>query len=231
MDYSVETSPDIGSDSGSGVGDGVYTVDISGLEYVTEYTWYVNVTDGTYWKHKVFGFRTEPMMVFDPFDEGWHYRKQITIDHTKVDGDLTNFTILISTVDSGLRDNAQDDGDDILFMDDSGVATRIFHENEYFDDNSGELVAWVNVPDLSSESDTILYMYYGSPSCNNQQFLEKVWIPDYEAVYHLNDKTSSSIKDSTGNNNDGVKKSTNNPLEENGKIGFAQEFSDDCLVD
>ena len=47
MDYSVTTSPDIGSDSASGVSDGNYTVSVSGLNYDTTYTWYVDVTDGT----------------------------------------------------------------------------------------------------------------------------------------------------------------------------------------
>jgi hypothetical protein len=46
MDYTVTTVPDIGSGGDSGVGEGTYTVDISGLDYSTEYTWYVTATDG-----------------------------------------------------------------------------------------------------------------------------------------------------------------------------------------
>jgi len=71
MDYTVETSPDIGSDSATGVGDGTYTVDVIGLDYSTEYTWYVNVTDGTYWKHETFTFTTLPegVIIFHPTDD------------------------------------------------------------------------------------------------------------------------------------------------------------------
>ena len=71
MDYTVETNPDIGSDSGAGVGNGVYTVAVSNLDYFTAYTWYVNVTDGTYWKHKKFTFRTLPegVIIINPSDD------------------------------------------------------------------------------------------------------------------------------------------------------------------
>jgi len=225
MDYTVETVPDIGSGSGTGVGDGTYSVDISGLDYSIEYTWYVNATDGTYWKHKVFDFQAEHKMVFDPFDEGWQYRKQITIDHTKVEGDLTNFPVLITTIDSDLRDKAQDDGDDILFMDSTGVATRLYHEIEKFDGSSGQLVAWVNVTDLASNQDTTLYMYYGNPSCCNQQAPELVWDADYLTVLHMKDDPDNThVMDSAAYDNDGTKKGSNEPIETTGKIGKGQDF-------
>ncbi len=229
MSYSVTTDPDIGSGSGNNKKDGVYTVPISGLEHDKTYSWTVEVTDGKDTTIKQFSFITEAKPPFDPFDEGWEYRKQITIDHTQVADDLNNFPVLVSTTDSDLQDKAQNDGDDILFMDDTGVANKVYHEIEWFDDSSGGLIAWVGVEDVSSDEDTVFYMYYGNPSCSSQQFPERVWIFDYEAVYHLADKTSSTIEDSTSNDNDGVKKSANNPIEENGKIGFAQEFSDDYI--
>ncbi len=216
MDYTVETVPNIGSGSGTGVGDGTYSVDISGLDYSTEYTWYVNATDGTYWKHKVFDFQAEHKMVFDPFDEGWQYRKQITIDHTKVTGDLTNFPILISTTDSDLRDKAQDDGDDILFMDDPGVANRLYHEIEQFDESSGELICWVNVTNVASDDDTEFYIYYGNPGSCNQQAPELVWDPKFVGVWHMGE-SSGNIIDSTGTK-DGVVVGSPD-YQENGKIG------------
>jgi len=229
MSYTVTTEPNIGSGSGNLKPNGVYTVPISGLDIENIYRWTVEVTDGKATVEEQFSFITEGPQPFDPFNEGWEYRKQITIDHTQVADDLNNFPVLVSTTDSDLRDKAQNDGDDILFMDDTGVANKVYHEIEWFDDSSGELIAWVSVEDVSSDDDTVFYMYYDNPSCSNQQFPERVWITDYEAVYHLNDKTSSSIEDSTFNDNDGVKKSANNPIEENGKIGFAQEFSDDHI--
>jgi len=199
MDYTVETSPDIGSGSGSGVGDGTYSVDVSDLDHSKEYSWYVNVTDGINWKHKVFTFQAEHQMVFDPFDEGWQYRKNITIDHTKVAGDLTNFPVLVSTIDTDLRDKAQDDGDDILFMDGNGVATRLYHEIARYDGSIGELISWVNVTSVASNENTMFYLYYGNSSSNSQQSPEKVWDSSYCGVWHLDD-----FYDSTYNNNDGT---------------------------
>jgi len=204
MDYTVETSPDIGSDSGSGVGDGTYSVDVSGLDDLTDYAWYVNVTDGANWKHKMFIFQTEPKMVFNPFDEGWQCRKNITIDHTKVAGDLTNFPVLVSTTDSDLRDEAQDDGDDILFMDGDGVATRLFHEIEYYTGSNGELVAWVNLTDITADQDTTFYMYYGNSGCSSQQVPDKVWNAQFKAIWHLHESPTGTIHDSTLNDNDGT---------------------------
>jgi len=71
MNWTVETQPDIGSGSGAGVANGRYTVPISGLDYFTTYTWFVNVTDGTYWAKKTFSFRTttEYTAVFEPTDD------------------------------------------------------------------------------------------------------------------------------------------------------------------
>jgi len=71
MDYTVETSPDIGSGSGTGVGEGTYDVVVSNLDYYSDYTWYVNVTDGTYWKHKELSFRTLPegVYIINPSDD------------------------------------------------------------------------------------------------------------------------------------------------------------------
>jgi hypothetical protein len=219
MDYTVTTNPNIGSGSGNGVGDGTYTVDISGLDYSTEYKWYVTATDGVHQTTKEFSFQTEHIMVFDPFEMGWQYRKKITIDHTKVDGNLENFPVLISLTDPDLSDKAQNDGDDILFMDGPGVANRLYHEIEYYEDSNGELVAWVNIPSLSSNEDTILYLYYGNPSCSSQQFPDEVWDSDYIHVWHLGDNLKDSAGSDNGNNH-GTSKAY-------GKIGEARDFERD----
>jgi predicted phosphodiesterase len=58
MDYSVTTEPNIGSDSATGVDSGIYTVNISGLEYDKTYHWSINATDGTNEINKEFSFTT-----------------------------------------------------------------------------------------------------------------------------------------------------------------------------
>lgn len=225
MSYTVETSPDIGSASGSGVGEGYVYVPINGLEFTTTYQWFVNVTDGINPTAETFMFRTEPRMIFDPFEEGWQYRKMMTINHNLVSGTLTNFPVLISITDGDLRDKAQDDGDDILFMNGEGVATRLYHELELFNGISGQMIAWVNITVLSSIVDTSLWMYYGNSDCDNQETPSKVWDSKYEAVYHMNDETTLTLIDSTANNHDLIKYANNAPIESpNGKVGNCQSF-------
>ena len=225
MDYTVETVPDIGSGSGSGVGDGTYSIAVSGLDDLVEYVWFVNATDGEHQTKKVFSFKTEPLMVFDPFDMGWQFRKNITIDHTQVDGDLQNFPVMVSTVDVDLRDKAQSDGDDILFMDDVGDATRLYHEIEYYNDATGELIVWVNIPILSTSEDTIFYMYYGNSVCSNQQLPKRVWNSNYCGVWHLHEDPAGIIYDSTLNNNNGISHGLmNSDNLVDGKIGKCISF-------
>ncbi len=220
MDYTVETSPDIGSGSGTGVGEGTYSVPVNGLDYSLEYIWHVNVTDGEHQTNKIFYFQTEPVMEFDPFDEGWQYRKEITIDHTLVEGDLENFPILISTIDVDLRDKAQGDGDDILFMDGTDIANRLYHEIEHYESSSGKLVAWVNVTSLSSTTDTVIWLYYGNPGCSSQQHPIVVWDSDYIGVYHLADLTDSTVNAKTMTNHGASSGGT-------GKIGNCYDFEFD----
>lgn len=191
MSYTVETSPFIGSGSGSGVSEGDISVPISGLEVMTEYRWYVNVTDGVNPTSEVFWFRTEPLMVFDPFAEGWEYRKMITVNHTMVAGDLEHFPVLLDLTDTDLREKAQDDGDDILFMDGAGVATRLYHEIEEFDISTGRLIAWVNISSLSPTVDTSFYLYYGNMGSSTQQCPEKTWGSDFVLVQHFNERSGT----------------------------------------
>jgi hypothetical protein len=224
MDYTIETVPDIGSGSGTIVGNGFVDIPISNIENMTQYSWFVNVTDGVHWKHKVFTFQTEPIMVFDPFDEGWLYRKNITIDHTKVAGDLENFPVLISIVDTDLRDKAQLDGDDILFMDGSGMAHRLYHEIEFYDNANGELIAWINTSFLDSSEYTSVFLYYGNLNASSQQFPEQTWDPHYVGIWHFNEE-SGDIFDATINNNDGVNYGA--MYETTGKIGDALDFEEE----
>lgn len=204
IDYTMETSPDIGSGSGTDVSAGYVTISISGLQSTTVYRWFVNATDGTYPTTEEFWFQTEPVMDFDPFAEGWQYRKMVTIDHSQIVGPLSNFPVYIQAVDNDLKNHAQADGDDILFMDGTGVAHRLWFETESYDQSTGTLVAWVRLPILDIINDTIFYLYYGNAAVTSQEFPEQVWDDSYQAVWHLNTNPLEGIIDSTSNNNDGT---------------------------
>jgi hypothetical protein len=141
------------------------------------------------------------------WDCNWSYVKKITIDHTKVQSDQTNFPVLLyESTDSDLASYAQADGGDIVFVDSFNL-TQYDHELEKFVSATGEMVAWVEVSSLSSTADTVLYMYYGNPSCSNQWNVDGTWNSGYRIVQHLNE-TSGSHQDSTSYNNDGTTSGT-----------------------
>lgn len=138
------------------------------------------------------------------WDANWKYRKPITIDHTKVAGNVTNFPVLIHNTSLDFAIHAQPDGDDFVFttLDD----LQLNHEIEYFNNTSGELVAWVNIPYLSCIQDSNIYIYYGNSNCSNQQTI--TWDSNYSGVWHLKESLGTRY-DSTSNHKDCTASGTN----------------------
>ena len=223
MSYTVTTDPDIGSASGNLKPFGAYTVPVSGLKTNSLYKWTVEVTDGKDTTSQQCSFYTIEAP-FNPFDEGWQYRKQISINHSQVGGNLSNFPVFVHTIDADLHEKAQPDGDDILFMDGSGVAHKLYHEIESYETSNGELLAWVNIKTLKTDENTVLYMYYGNPDNVNGQMAERAWDPYFAGVWHLKD-----FQDSTLNGNHG---SNYGSIAISGKLGDARAFdgSDDYIL-
>jgi len=149
----------------------------------------------------------------------WNFRKPITLNHTKINGNLQNFPILIDLFDNDLRDKAQSDGDDIIFINSNN--NKLNHEIEIFDSNSGHLVTWVKIPMLNSSADTTLYMYYGNPEAIKQQNPAAVWDSNFIMVQHL-EETSTIRYDSTVYGNNGTTHNVHKSI--NGKIDGADEF-------
>ncbi|MFX0036940.1 MAG: hypothetical protein ACFE9I_15020, partial [Candidatus Hermodarchaeota archaeon] len=139
------------------------------------------------------------------------YYKVITIDHTKVNGtgDLINFPVLISIIDSDLQDKAQSDGDDIAFANNTAW---LDHEIELYDPSYSytyaQLITWVRIPLLSTSTDTIIFMFYGNSTLGPQENPTGVWNSDYKGVWHLKEDPGpgdpGDIKDSTSNSNHGT---------------------------
>jgi PKD repeat protein len=160
-----------------------------------------------------------PLLTESPWwDTNWRYRREITIDHTKVAGDLVNFPTLVKTTMNVGK--VQNDGDDIVFTTNAGI--KLNHEIELFDSVSGELIAWVNINSLSSTDDTILWMYYGNPSCDNQQNSEETWDSNYVAVWHFKETSGNNLADSTINHFTGTANGYT-PVSD-GYIGEARSF-------
>jgi len=171
------------------------------------------------------GTTMAPTPIYFPwYDCNWSYRKNITIDHTRVPASQTNFPVLVSLSSDGqLSAHARSDGNDILFTTSDGL-TRIPHEIESY--SSGTLVAWVNVPSLNSSADTTIMMYYGNSGASSQQNRTGVWDANYKGVWHLNEtvtdeSTSGTHYDSSSNGNNGTQHN-NGPV--TGMVGGAQNF-------
>ena len=135
------------------------------------------------------------------YDPAWYNRKLITVDHTQVDADLTDYPVLVSITDADLAADAQNDGDDIVFAQPDG--TKLDHEIESFDGSTGELVTWVRLPSLSSTTDTTFYLYYNNSGAANQENVAGVWNTDYRMVQHF-EESSGTPTDSTSYGNDGT---------------------------
>jgi hypothetical protein len=149
---------------------------------------------------------------------GWLYRKSITIDHTKVGtGPHANYPVLISRADTDLITDAQSTGNDILFTSSDGT-TKLDHQIESYTSASGTIVAWVEIPSLSSTADTVIYMYYGNAGAVDQENVTGTWDGTFKAVWHLN----GVFTDSTSNAANGTNSGTTGAA---GKISNGRVFS------
>lgn len=180
------------------------------------------------------------------YDGAWKYRKAITIDADQVSGTqvLTNFPVLISTTDTDWRTTGnggyaeQSDGGDFFFTDQYGQ--KLSHEIETYVESTGQLIAWVNVPALQYDSDTILWIYYGNSAADDQWDVDGTWASNYTAVLHMDEDPdvagADGILDSSGTTNHATDFGgmDANDLISGGKIGSALDFdgtSDYLIMD
>jgi len=156
----------------------------------------------------------------------------ITIDHTKVAGDLTDYVGLIvpdaSAGYSALYALCLEGGGDIrLFKSDD--TTELAREIVTFSVSAetGE-IHYKYSGTLSSSVDTAIHVYAdgssAEPAAGSTYGSEAVW-GDYALVDHLSDLTSSTTKDSTSNGRDGNKTSANQPNQISAVIGEGQDFN------
>ena len=147
------------------------------------------------------------------WNSSWPYRKMITVDHAQVFADFANFPVLIDIVDPDLVAKANSDGGDIVFTDYSGV--KLNHEMESYDNRTGHVICWVSA-NLSSGTDTLLYMYYGNSGASDQENRVAVWDSGYGMVQHLEESAAASPTD--------WYKFAGNPTLNGSQNGFASVF-------
>jgi len=157
------------------------------------------------------------MALLDGFDN----RIKFSIDHTKIDGNLTHFPVTLilsstfcSEVFSDLWSNAN--RFKIAFTKDDGV-TQLYGEIEQFDYGNSKAVYHISKNDwtIASGTNTDFYMYYDSSHADNTNYIgdtgstpgENVWDSNFVMVQHMcQDPSGSSPQmiDSTSNDNDGT---------------------------
>lgn len=137
---------------------------------------------------------------------GYTYRKKITISHTDIDADLTNFplTVLLSSTNFDFS-KVLSTGYDIFFTS-SDETSPLYFEKEYFDSTNSKARFHVKVPSVTASVDTDIFMYYGKSDATDSAYHSSsdVWDSNYAGVWHLGD----NVADSTGNNNDGTANGT-----------------------
>lgn len=103
------------------------------------------------------------------FANGYKFRKKITINKNQVNGsnNLSNFEFGFYHVDPDLRSTSNDGAVeynygalvDIRFELPDG--TKLSHEIERYEPDTGKIAAWIKIPTLYKAVDTEIYIYYG----------------------------------------------------------------------
>ncbi|MFA6007091.1 MAG: DUF2341 domain-containing protein [Candidatus Shapirobacteria bacterium] len=161
----------------------------------------------------------------------WRDRKKIIFNNTNsnigtTSEELTDFPVLIklnkdSDIDYAKTKTA---GADIRFTDADGMVLN--YEIEKWDE-TGSSYIWVKVPQIEANSSTdYIYMYYGNSEAIDSQNKTGVWDSNFLGVWHADDSSLTSLEDSTSNNKDGTKQSSNQPsYTSNGIIAGAQTYN------
>ncbi len=119
-----------------------------------------------------------------PWLSGYVSRIKLTIDHTKIDENLSDFPVLVK-LSSGNFDfsKSNSDGFDIRFTSDDGE-TLLKYERERHD-NVGELAEyWVKIPSVSSSVDVDFYIYFRTSDTEDGADPTAVWDENFKGVWH-----------------------------------------------
>lgn len=171
-----------------------------------------------------------------PVISGFSLRRIITIDHTKVDpsqASYVNFPVLISTSSVEFSTSASGgfltgNGFDVVFASDTSCAQKYWLNWDTETVNasgSGTFISHVQVPLISSTTDTPIQVCLGSSTLTSYQgHSTATYDTNFKAIWHKpSDASVLSMKDSTVNADTLV--STNSPTAITGKIDGAVSLS------
>ena len=146
-------------------------------------------------------------------------RIPLTINASQVPSTQTDFPLLINDTYTDLIGEVEAE---LRFAGADNI--QLDYEIEFFDNATGELVAWVKKPSVSDGD--VINIYFDNPGALDEQDPGAVW-SDYNAVYHLNQTSfgASSTIDSTSNNLDGTPQSMDGTNQVAGQIDGSLDFN------
>jgi hypothetical protein len=148
----------------------------------------------------------------DPFDNSfWSNSIKVIVPATSVNGTVNDFPVYVKLDDfpDSFFSTVNGQGADIRVTQGDGISQVAFELVDIDTTaNQGEL--WFKAPTLSNAADSEFLIWYGNATAEGYgEFSEfgstQVWSNGFVAVYHFSDDpTTAILKDSTGNNFDGV---------------------------
>jgi len=167
------------------------------------------------------------------------FSEPITLNTTSlgITSNLTNFPALLSIQDNNLIISGacadkvyypNGPNYDFAFYDPT-TGGECYYQVESYNQTSGTLLVWVQIPTLTYASNKTIEFYYGSKTpttTHNTAFYEKTWASDYKGVFHFNEASyTGSITDGTAAGNTGTASSMTSTNLVTGKIGTAYSFN------
>ena len=141
---------------------------------------------------------------------GYSYKRSITVNSGQVTGTLTNFPMLVLNPTTSLKTVANggrltsSNGYDAAFY--TGAGSLLNFElvghggaSTTYSATTGNAEFWVNVASMATGSQ--VYLCYGNAAITTYQGNDvSTWTSAYKLVTHLNNGSTLSVADSTGNN-------------------------------
>jgi hypothetical protein len=165
------------------------------------------------------------------------FQDPITLNTTSlgISSNLTNFPVLLSIQDNNLiisntcTDKVQNpNGPNYDFAFVSG-GSELYYQVESYNQTTGTLLVWVQIPTLTYASNNGIFFYYGSKSptvTHNTAFFANTWASNYLAVFHFNEASyTGSVADGTAGGHTGTTSGMSSADLITGKIGTAYSFN------
>jgi len=138
------------------------------------------------------------------WNDGWSYRKPITIDAgaagAALPGDAGRVPVLVRLHDGDFKfTDAKEDGSDLRFIAEDDKTPLKFHIEKY-DAIFDLALVWVDVPDLKAGATRNIWMYYGNQKATAGADIHGTYDADYVLVYHFGEHNLPPVDASAYNN-------------------------------